>query len=413
LPTVSDHDTAIRADKLSKLYHVVERAARYNTLRASVTNACMAPFRSGTVRRPAARRDPTMWALKDVSFDIARGDVVGIIGRNGAGKSTLLKVLSRITAPTTGSARIRGRVGSLLEVGTGFHNELTGRENIFLNGAILGMRNVEIKQRFDAIVAFAEVERFVDTPVKHYSTGMYLRLAFAVAAHLEPEILLVDEVLAVGDVAFQTKCLGKMDDVARQGRTVLFVSHNMGAVRSLCRTGIVLNNGSVATIGDVGPAIETYYRLMSALRMPEGVDGAGGTGFDAVVINDGSATVNSGDGFRASTSFAVPDTAAGYSLYCTLSDMHGRRVFTQVEARSDVRPGRHAVTFDCPELWLATGLYSLHFKALFQGSFGSARLESDHVPLDVIGGETRSDAILAPAARWRIDQGAAQACSRH
>src|SRR5205807_8273205 len=177
-------------------------------------------------------------ALKDVSFEVQRGEVVGIIGRNGAGKSTLLKILSRITEPTTGKVRIKGRVASLLEVGTGFHPELTGRENIFLNGAILGMSKAEIKSKFDEIVAFAEVERFLDTPVKHYSSGMYVRLAFAVAAHLEPEILIVDEVLAVGDVAFQKKCLGKMEDVARGGRTVLIVSHNLAALQALCRRGI-------------------------------------------------------------------------------------------------------------------------------------------------------------------------------
>ena len=187
------------------------------------------------------------WALKDVNFDIQQGDRVGIIGRNGAGKSTLLKILSRITEPTSGRVRIRGRVASLLEVGTGFHPELTGRENIFLNGAILGMSKAEITRKFDEIVAFAEVERFLDTPVKHYSSGMYVRLAFAVAAHLEPEILIVDEVLAVGDAQFQKKCLGKMESAGSEGRTVLFVSHNMVAIKSLCSTGIVLNKGKIFT----------------------------------------------------------------------------------------------------------------------------------------------------------------------
>ena len=190
-------------------------------------------------------QEKDFWALKDVSFEVKQGEVVGIIGRNGAGKSTLLKILSRITEPTEGYADIYGRVRSLLEVGTGFHSELTGRENIFLNGAILGMKKLEINQKFDEIVAFAEVEKFIDTPVKHYSTGMYLRLAFAVAAHLEPEILLVDEVLAVGDAQFQKKCLGKMGDVAKEGRTVIFVSHNMGAVEKLCGKTLYLNNGKI------------------------------------------------------------------------------------------------------------------------------------------------------------------------
>jgi len=210
-------------------------------------------------RQQASQDDSQLWALKDVSFEVRRGEVMGIIGRNGAGKSTLLKILSRITRPTEGRVGMRGRVGSLLEVGTGFHPELTGRENIYLNGAMLGMRRAEIVRKFDEIVAFAEVERFIDTPVKHYSSGMYMRLAFAVAAHLEPEILVVDEVLAVGDAAFQKKCLGKMGEVAKEGRTVLFVSHNMAAVEQLCRHILWLDHGRIATIStDIKKAIHQY-----------------------------------------------------------------------------------------------------------------------------------------------------------
>jgi len=205
-----------------------------------------------------SKEDTTIWALKDVSFDVDQGEVVGIIGRNGAGKSTLLKILSRITAPTEGDITLRGRVASLLEVGTGFSGELTGRENIFLNGSILGMKKAEIKKKYDEIVAFSEIERFIDTPVKRYSSGMYVRLAFAVAAHLEPEILLVDEVLAVGDAAFQKKCLGKMGDVAREGRTVLFVSHNMAAVNRLCGRGIWLQNGKVQGVGATIEIVGSY-----------------------------------------------------------------------------------------------------------------------------------------------------------
>jgi len=204
------------------------------------------------------------WALKDVSFAVNAGDAVGIIGRNGAGKSTLLKILSRITEPTVGRINLNGRVASLLEVGTGFHQELTGRENIYLNGAILGMRRAEIRRKFDEIVAFSEVEKFLDTPVKRYSSGMYVRLAFAVAAHLEPEILIVDEVLAVGDAAFQKKCLGKMSDVAHGGRTVLFVSHNMGAIQALCKYGIYLESGSVKAMGPVEAVTNRYMKEASA-----------------------------------------------------------------------------------------------------------------------------------------------------
>jgi len=263
-------DTAIRVENISKRYQLGRRE-RYKALRDTLTDMATAPFRA--IRSMGSRKsasdeqaeaDRILWALRDVSFEVKQGEAVGIIGRNGAGKSTLLKVLSRITEPTEGLAEIRGRVGSLLEVGTGFHPELSGRENIYLNGAILGMRRAEIERKFDEIVAFAEVEKFIDTPVKRYSSGMYVRLAFAVAAHLEPEIMLVDEVLAVGDAAFQKKCLGKMGDVARQGRTVLFVSHNMAAVDSLCQRGVVLERGQVKFIGTQTQAIGEYLKGLPA-----------------------------------------------------------------------------------------------------------------------------------------------------
>ena len=243
----------IRVDQVSKQYRIGGREAAYQTLRDSINSALRPPWKW---RR--SNNSETLWALQDVSFEITPGEVVGIIGRNGAGKSTLLKVLSRITEPTDGRIDLYGRVGSLLEVGTGFHPELTGQENIYLNGSILGMRRSEIEKKFDEIVSFAEVEKFVNTPVKHYSSGMYLRLAFAVAAHLEPEILIVDEVLSVGDVNFQKKCLGKIGDIARAGRTVLFVSHNLGAVAQLCSRGIVLKNGRTVFDGEATTAISHY-----------------------------------------------------------------------------------------------------------------------------------------------------------
>ena len=265
-------DVAITCENISKRYRLGE-AEQYKTLRDVITGTAAAPFRG--VRKALTRngassngdalasangksgRD-TLWALNDVSFEVKRGEVVGIIGRNGAGKSTLLKILSRITKPTKGHAKIYGRVGSLLEVGTGFHPELTGRENIYLNGAILGIRKAEIERKFDEIVAFAEVEKFIDTPVKRYSSGMYVRLAFAVAAHMETEVLIVDEVLAVGDAQFQKKCLGKIGEVAQQGKSVLFVSHNMPAVRALCTRGIVMSNGCVVLDDNANKAVAVY-----------------------------------------------------------------------------------------------------------------------------------------------------------
>lgn len=257
---------AIRAEGLSKLYRLGQRR-HYTTLGELLSEAVAARFgrRSPSAGRPHSAHLPdgiaggdSLWALKEISFDVEAGEVLGLIGRNGAGKSTLLKILSRITEPTEGYAEIHGHLGSLLEVGTGFHPDLTGRENTFLNGAILGMKKAEINRKFDEIVAFAEMERFIDTPVKRYSSGMRVRLAFAVAAHLEPEILLVDEVLAVGDAAFQKKCLGKMGDVARKGRTILFVSHNMAAVQSLCRRVIWLDEGQVVRNGDPAEVVSRY-----------------------------------------------------------------------------------------------------------------------------------------------------------
>ncbi len=254
---------AIRVENLSKQYYIGRLQKKYETLRDTLTDALVAPFRrAGKLLRGqatgAAELDEAIWALKDVSFEVKRGEVVGIIGRNGAGKSTLLKILSRITEPTSGFADIYGRVGSLLEVGTGFHQELTGRENIYLNGAILGMKRVEIDRKLDEIVAFSEVEKFIDTPVKHYSSGMQMRLAFAVAAHLEPEILLVDEVLAVGDARFQRKCLGKMEEVGKAGRTVLFVSHSMPAITRLCERVILLDEGRIVADGPAHQAVSVY-----------------------------------------------------------------------------------------------------------------------------------------------------------
>ncbi len=255
---------AISTDRIGKQYRIGARRSRPTTLREAVTRAATAPLRN--LRELGRHGDGSdganlIWALHDVSFEVKQGEVLGIVGRNGAGKSTLLKILSRITSPTAGRARVRGRMGSLLEIGTGFHPELSGRDNIYLNGCILGMERAYVTRRFDEIVAFAEVARFLDTPVKHYSSGMYLRLAFAVAAHLRSEILVVDEVLAVGDAEFQAKCLGKMQEVANEGRTILFVSHNLNAIQRMCPRSILLEGGRLAADGATAEVLRQYLAL--------------------------------------------------------------------------------------------------------------------------------------------------------
>lgn len=288
---------ALRVHNLGKEYRIGKNQESYSTFRDAIVQAVQSPFKR--VRQilrgdayAASNLTESIWALKDVSFDVKHGEVVGIIGHNGAGKSTLLKILSQITEPTVGEVQLYGRVGSLLEVGTGFHEELTGRENIYLNGAILGMGRLEINRKFDEIVDFSGVEKFIDTPVKHYSSGMKLRLGFAVAAHLEPEILVVDEVLAVGDAAFQKKCLGKMEDVAASGRTVLFVSHNMAAVENLCTRGVVLEQGAVIYDKNTHKAIEKYISSQNEIHNP----------------NLASRTDRGGDGRLKFTKIYIQDT---------------------------------------------------------------------------------------------------------
>jgi len=288
-------DLAIKVENLGKMYSIRhEQRDRYTALRDVITNKVKSfGKRFFGLQPPASNPQPSkedFWALKDVSFDVNQGDRMGIIGRNGAGKTTLLKLLSRVTKPTTGKIAIKGRVASLLEVGTGFHPELTGKENIFLNGAILGMTKQEIKKKFDEIVDFAEIEKFLDTPVKRYSSGMYVRLAFAVAAHLEPEILLVDEVLAVGDAQFQKKCLGKMEKTGREGRTILFVSHNMSAIRSLCNRCVIIDRGRIQFNGGAEKAINEYssgtlMELGHTWTRPEGQVTSAGMVFKEISIS--------------------------------------------------------------------------------------------------------------------------------
>lgn len=337
----------ITVENLSKCYRLQHKSReQYTALRDVLADKVRGLFRSGGVA--AATTTEEFWALKDVSFEVKQGEVLAIIGRNGAGKSTLLKLLSRITEPSSGRIRITGRVASLLEVGTGFHPELTGRENIFLNGAILGMTRAEIRAKFDEIVAFAEVEKFLDTPVKRYSSGMYVRLAFAVAAHLEPEILVVDEVLAVGDAAFQKKCIGRMNKISHeQGRTVLFVSHNMSAVRSLCNRAVMLDQGRLVRDADVESVLSTYAALSKSNLRPEACKTYGSTvklNSVELVDDDGNqidrATLDQKVGFQVN--FEVLSDTHNPDIWISLYTNDGALAFSSCmdRSKSDYRKAR-------------------------------------------------------------------------
>ena len=370
---------AIRVENLSKCFRIgPNQAGSYRTLRDSLTEAAAAPFRR--LRRwasgaPAVTADPastTHWALKEVSFEVQPGEVLGIIGRNGAGKSTLLKVLSRITEPTEGRAELRGRVVSLLEVGTGFHQELTGRENIYLNGAILGMSRREIDRKFDDIVAFAEIERFLDTPSKRYSSGMYIRLAFAVAAHLDAEILIVDEVLAVGDAAFQKKCLERIRALGSGGGTVLFVSHNMGTVASLCKSALVLEGGQLIGRGEAREQVRLYMNTLnerSAVDVAARTDrgGNGAARITSVRFLDGHGkpveSAMSGEPLTIRLDYRGRAPLSNAEVFLRLTGEHGLNV-TLLSSRfsGDVLPQLPAEgALDCviPEVALAAGTYTL------------------------------------------------------
>ena len=368
----------IHVENLGKRYKIGERE-RYLALRDVLARAASAPlrlFRSGN--HSSSNGDPThIWALKDVSFDVRQGEVVGIIGRNGAGKTTLLKILARVAKPTEGFADIRGRMGSLLEVGTGFHPELTGRENVFLSGAILGMSKAEIQRKFDEIVAFAEVEKFIDTPLKYYSTGMQMRLAFAVAAHLEPEILLVDEVLAVGDVSFQRKCLGKMSNVARAGRTILFVSHNMGAVARLCGRTIWLDGGRIVANGPSNDVLSEYQSSQEApsatwTRPPDAGFGSEVSFLEASIRDtDGiPRVVFSGDEeITIAIRYKVAQSLGACAIGARICSYDGTTILTTIDADGTgysalpKEPGLYSALFRVSKGLLAPGSYHVFLAA--------------------------------------------------
>jgi lipopolysaccharide transport system ATP-binding protein len=367
---------AIRVEGLSKRYRIGSASPRYRTIREALVQGVTAPVRNlrrlRRLRSNSAEDDfPAIWALRDVSFDIRHGEVVGIIGANGAGKSTLLKILSRVTYPTAGRAVVAGRVGSLLEVGTGFHPELSGRDNVYLNGAILGMDREYIRRRMDEIVEFAGLEMFLDTPVKRYSTGMYLRLAFSVAAHLEPEVLIVDEVLAVGDAVFQRKCLRKMEDAADDGRTALFVSHNLGLVRTLCTRAILLDFGALAGDGTPGAIVQSY---LARLEEPSGPDAekmgrrttSGGAWIGDLRLSQDDADSSSGviAGQPLKLEIHLKRLVAGLTCSFAIYDEMGTKiaVFDSALPGLEDRHDRDSRMFVCdiPELLLTSGRYRLN-----------------------------------------------------
>ena len=428
-------EAIISVENLGKKYRIRHQAGRqrYVALRDVIAQQFTAPFkflrrskiadgRSGLSpdsQLPSSRASTSedFWALRNVSFNVRCGEVVGIIGRNGAGKSTLLKVLSRITEPTEGRVRIKGRVASLLEVGTGFHPELTGRENIFLNGAILGMHRAEIKRKFDEIVAFAEVEKFLDTPVKHYSSGMYVRLAFAVAAHLEPEILVVDEVLAVGDAQFQKKCLGKMQDVAHGGRTVLFVSHNMTAVQTLCRRALMLSAGELIADDSVAPVVVRYLReAQGSSEAKHWTDPQTAPGNELIrikrvcIMSDGNSDLlTMQTALRIETEYwVVKDGAATHLTYHLINDQ-GITVLTTGCVSQTRKPGRYKAIFQIPGNLLNSGGYFLKLLIVLNGN----RVAYEHdgiASFNVIDMAARNQAYLGrepgvvqPALPWRTE----------
>ncbi len=397
-------DVVIRVENLSKRYRIGAREKANKTFRETMMDMAAAPFRRVRKIGRSAPPEETIWALKDVSLEVKRGEVLGIIGRNGAGKSTLLKILSRITEPTGGRVEIRGRLASLLEVGTGFHEELTGRENIYLNGAILGMKKAEIDRNFDEIVAFSEIEKFIDTPVKRYSSGMHVRLAFAVAAHLEPEILLVDEVLAVGDAQFQKKCLGKMGEVARGGRTVLFVSHNMAAVINLCNRAVLIDAGRLVDVGEADRLVQTYLgRTCDNCGAEVDLTTHPGRPVWATPVlrrvrlsgADGQPrkTFRMGEAMTISVSFKAPAPLASARIGLGLNSSYGQRVFTVLSSFSPdfVFPsGRKEGTVHCAidQLPLCAGLYSIKAAIAESGVDLDAiegAIEMEVVPDDVYG----------------------------
>ena len=406
-------DPVIRVENLSKKYIIGhQKQEKYTALRDVISDTVKSILTPNNQNNEASEE---FWALKDVNFEIKQGDRVGIIGRNGAGKSTLFKVLSRITEPTKGQIKIRGRIASLLEVGTGFHPELTGRENIFLNGAILGMEKAEIKKKFDEIVAFAEVEKFLDTPVKRYSSGMYVRLAFAVAAHLEPEILIVDEVLAVGDAQFQKKCLGKMKQVGKEGRTVLFVSHNMAAIKALCDRGIFLSKGQLISQGDVDDILDHYFLSSHNLTDARETITSKCGRFELISphwIDNEENKVKAyslGENYRLRFEFDFKEPVSRVNPGFAIVDYLGRRIFTshladdpQVNFDRKLK-GRVVIDTDLNLPTLAPGIYGVIFGVRDEYE-NTVIYSEDELNLEIEGAIYKNGAggVLLHTTEWKI-----------
>ena len=399
-------DTIISVENLSKRYLIRQQGVNGDGLRHQVEEALRHPLKR-LKQQPGNREE--FWALKDVSFDIKRGAIVGVIGRNGAGKSTLLKILSRITEPTTGRITIDGRVASLLEVGTGFHQELTGRENIFLNGSILGMKRSEIQERFDQIVDFSGVEKFIDTQVKHYSSGMRVRLAFSVAAHLKPDILFIDEVLAVGDLEFQQKCLAKMKEITSGGRTVILVSHNLAAIKEMCNKCILLDNGELKYMGPVSEGLTMYCMSLA----DEDADETQGGGWLNISVD--------GENVESGISTDLPvfinarlDLAENFingALYFNIKDSAGNMILLEKVIVSQLMStrlmtGRYNVRIELPALWLAQGVYMMRFRFHGQSEAGDQkRFGSPRTLLNISGsfrGRDHTKTLLHPRVRWNL-----------
>lgn len=394
-------DIVIKAENIGKKFIIThQQAERYTALRDIISSKAKSFLTQKSALNNNTQTKEEFWALKDISFEIEQGDRVGIIGRNGAGKSTLLKVLSRITEPTKGRMTLKGRVASLLEVGTGFHPELTGRENVFLNGAILGMSRAEINKKFDEIIDFAEIEKFLDTPVKRYSSGMYVRLAFAIAAHLEPEILIVDEVLAVGDAQFQKKCLGKMEDVSKnEGRTVLFVSHNISVIKLFCSTGIVLEKGQIKSSGNINSCISSYRSLLSTSEKgPQVLQRTTNTGFcftKVELLDAGSNIIETptlGDKviIRAKYQSKIPLTTEYLSFDFTIKDLYRQPVATFISDEMICNFSEFStqgeVNCEINSLLLRAGVYYIRVSACYNGTSKDSVLDDfeDAVEFNII-----------------------------